>query len=343
MLSPTDSPTGLAAYRGWVGPRQPGWPGQVLDYLQLGIGSGTRVFIKPNFTWKKHVAGVTTSPSFLRELVDELAGRGARITIGESNGGNNLFTAEEAFQEHGVYDLEREYGVRVMNLSAAPRRKVRVDSRCEVEFSAPLLDEFDLVLSVPVPKVHAMTRASLTIKNLWGCMPDPMRLRHHWHLNDILCALIERLPRTAAICDGTYFLNDFGPMDGTAIRRDIVAGADNLVAASVLCCRLMNLDPLQVPLLRAAIGKKLGPSGCEEILLNRAIEPFCGSVKYAAKAIPLTYITRAAFHSRALTTLLYDSAPGRFLHQGLYRVRRHEFFRSLIYRDTQFIDSQTKL
>ena len=310
----------------------------MLDFLKLDIGRATRVFIKPNLTWKKHVAGITTSPDFLRELVHELAGRGARLAIGESNGGNNLFTAEEAFQEHGVYDLKRTYGVRVMNLSAAPRRRVRIDSRCEVEFSAPLLDEFDLVLSLPVPKVHAMTRASLAIKNLWGCMPDPMRLRHHWNMNEILCALIERLPKTAAICDGTYFLNDFGPMDGTAIRRDLVIGSDNLVAASMLCCRLMNIEPRGVPLLRTAIRKKIGPSRPEEILLNTPIEPFVGDVNYTVKAIPLTYITKAAFHSRALTMLLYDSAPGRFLHQCLYRLRRREFFRSLIYRNTQFID-----
>src|SRR5437762_3244305 len=115
MLPGTDSATAtrVERYRGWIGPRQPGWCAQVLSFLKLDTGSATRVFIKPNFTWKKHVAGVTTSPGFLRELVHELAGRGARITIGESNGGNNLFTAEEAFREHGVYDLERAYGVRV--------------------------------------------------------------------------------------------------------------------------------------------------------------------------------------------------------------------------------------
>ncbi len=340
MLPGTDSAATdcVTRYRGWIGSRQPGWPARVLSFLELDIGLGTRVFVKPNLTWKKHIAGVTTSPGFLRELVHELAGRGARITIGESNGGKNLFTAEEAFQAHGVYDLERTYGVRVMNLSAAPRRRVRIDSRCEVEFSAPLLDEFDLVLSAPAPKVHAMTCVSLAIKNLWGCMPDPMRLRHHWNIDEILCALVERLPKTAAICDGTYFLNDFGPMDGTAIRRDLVVGADNLLAASLLCCRLMNIDPQQAPLLRVAIGKKMGPSQWPEILLNSAIEEFLSGVNYEAKAIPLTYVTKAAFHSRALTTLLYDSALGRLLHQCLRRLRRLDLFRFLIYRNRQFVE-----
>lgn len=340
MLPRTDSATTdcITPFRGWIGSRQPGWPAQVLSFLELDIRAGTRIFIKPNLTWKKHLPGITTSPDFLRELVHELAGRGARISIGESNGGKNLFAAEEAFQAHGVYDLERTYGVRVMNLSTAPRRRVRIDSRCEVEFSVPLLEEFDLVLSTPVPKVHAMTGVSLAIKNLWGCMPDPMRLRHHWNINQVLCALVKQLPKTAAICDGTYFLNDFGPMDGTAIRRDLVIGAGNLLAASLLCCRLMNIDPQQVPLLVTAIESKLGPSRWQDILLNSPPDKFLTGVNYEVKRIPLTYITKAAFHSRVLTSLLYDSVPGGLLHECLRRVRRLELFRSLIYRNTKFIE-----
>src|SRR5207253_7273227 len=74
MLPSTDSTKTacLGRYRGWIGPQQPGWSAQVLDFLKLDVGRGTHVFLKPNLTWKKHVAGVTTSPVFLRELVHEL-------------------------------------------------------------------------------------------------------------------------------------------------------------------------------------------------------------------------------------------------------------------------------
>jgi len=110
------------------------------------------------------------------------------------------------------------------------------------------------------------------------------------------------------------------------------------VAASLLCCRLMNIEPQGVPLLRTAIGKKMGPSRSEEILLNTPIEPFLSGVNYTVKTIPLTYITKAAFHSRALTTLLYDSAPGRFLNRCLRRLRKLELFRFLIYRNQKFVE-----
>jgi hypothetical protein len=75
------------------------------------------------------------------------------------------------------------------------------------------------------------------------------------------------------------------------------------------------------------------------------LERTCGAratyfsgVNYTVKVVPLTYLTRAAFHGRVLTRVLYDSAVGRLLHQFLYRLRRPEFFRSLIYRNTQFVE-----
>jgi uncharacterized protein (DUF362 family) len=296
------------------------------------------VFVKPNLTWKVHEPGITTSPRFLELLVETLVERGCRVTIGESDGGNNLFTAEEAFHGHRLYELQARYSFKLLNLTRQERRKVRVDTDCEVEFPAPLLDDFDMIISVPVPKVHAITGVSLALKNLWGCLPNPMRLRHHWNINRVICTLVATLPSSAALVDGSYFLNDFGPMDGTPIRRDILAASNNLLAASLLCCRLMNVDPAGIPLLRAATDAGLGPRDLNEIHLNTVIDPFVSDFAFRAKAIPLTYVTRLAFHSRFMTAVLYDSWAGRLLHQALYRVRRIQGVRTVLYGGTRYVE-----
>jgi len=48
-----------------------------------------------------------------------------------------------------------------------------------VESPVFLLDEVDVFVILPVPKVHVMTRVSLGFKNQWGCQPGAMRLRDH--------------------------------------------------------------------------------------------------------------------------------------------------------------------
>src|SRR4051812_41886592 len=88
-----------------------------LDWINASslINANTRVFIKPNLTWRVHKPGITVTPEFIRALVETLLPLTSRIVIGESEGGQACFKAEEAFEAHGLYSLEKEYGVRVVN------------------------------------------------------------------------------------------------------------------------------------------------------------------------------------------------------------------------------------
>ena len=58
------------------------------------------VFIKPNFTFPSYKAGVTTNPELLDAILSKIKNRAQRIIVGESNGGMNSFTADEAFRGH---------------------------------------------------------------------------------------------------------------------------------------------------------------------------------------------------------------------------------------------------
>jgi uncharacterized protein (DUF362 family) len=75
----------------------------------------SRVFVKPNLTWRKPTPGVTVTPAFLRAIVGALSDLTPFVTKGGSEGRQACFQAEETFETHGLYDLEREYGVCVVN------------------------------------------------------------------------------------------------------------------------------------------------------------------------------------------------------------------------------------
>jgi len=61
------------------------------------VARGSRVFLKPNLTWRLPSPGVTTTPKFLEAAVEILRERAGEIIIGESDGGYHAFKAEEAF------------------------------------------------------------------------------------------------------------------------------------------------------------------------------------------------------------------------------------------------------
>ena len=80
------------------------------------ITKGTRVFIKPNFTFPFFKKGVTTPPDLIRGLVEILVNRGAVVTIGEAGASLDVFNLHDSFADHGLYELQKEYGIKVVHL-----------------------------------------------------------------------------------------------------------------------------------------------------------------------------------------------------------------------------------
>src|SRR5260221_5729307 len=118
----------------------------------------------------------------IEALVRALISRTRNISIVESNGGSSAWSAEEAFAGHRVPEICHRYGAQSVNLTVYPRENVETEiggSPVTVELSRLLTRETDVFITMPVPKLHAMTGVSLGFKNQWGCLPDVKRLRHH--------------------------------------------------------------------------------------------------------------------------------------------------------------------
>jgi len=90
----------------------------------------------------------------------------------------------EAFKNMGFFELEKEFPqVRIVNLSRLPSKEIEIDTpRGPYKISLPeiFFNEIDFSISCPVPKVHCMTKVTLSYKNQWGCLPDVMRLKNHY-------------------------------------------------------------------------------------------------------------------------------------------------------------------
>lgn len=274
------------------------------------------VFIKPNLTFPVYRKGVMTNPECVEALVVALKDYTDRIVIGEADsGGYNKFNIADVQEKIGLKALEKKYGVRVMNLSTMPRREIVIRSgRRRVAFPFPsALDEADVVFSVAVPKIHMNTLVSMSVKNLWGCIPETTaRLKLHPYLGDVLREVIRNLKRTVAVIDGRYGLNRSGPMLGDPVELNWLMMADNLYAADTACCRLMQINPSRVPYLS---------HGAPEPEWNQGWEPFVRE-KFYLKRAWTDYPGLLAFNSPALSYLAYFSPLAGVLHKLLYLFRK---------------------
>ena len=283
-----------------------------------------RVFIKPNLTWPTHLPGVTTSPQVIEAVIAVLRKRTSAIIVGESNGGYHSFDAGEAFEKHGIYEIANRHGAQVVNLSKSKAEvvKAKVGSK-DVEVTLPslLLHDIDVFVSLPVPKIHAMTGVSLGFKNQWGCIPSAMRLREHSKFNEKIVAINKVLSPKIVVYDGTYFLDKNGPMKGEPVRMDLLMVANDIGAGDFIGCQLMGIDPFFVRHLTAAYRAGMLPSSPGEIAINADIQRFVKREFYLERNL-LNWIALPAFNSHLLTIIMYDSEIGGLLHKILYILRK---------------------
>lgn len=235
------------------------------------LSKDSTVFIKPNFTLPYYKEGITTNPLVLRSLFELLKDNAARVIVGESDGGNNSFTADQAFKAHGMYEICKETGVELVNLSNIPAETVEgtIQGRSvRVRLPTMLLHDVDCFISVPVLKVHVMTTVTLSMKNLWGCYPDTMRCLHHKYLSRKLALITKSLNPQLVLIDGTYALDGHGPMYGTPIKTNLILSANNPVVADTLGSTVMGIPLSRVEHILFAEKEGLGTTDLSNVIMN---------------------------------------------------------------------------
>jgi uncharacterized protein (DUF362 family) len=297
------------------------------------IRSGARVFIKPNLTWKRPTPGVTVTPAFLRALVETLLPLTPNIIIGESEGGQACFQAEDAFASHGLYDLEREYGIKIINLSREKHEIAQTPvngKMVSVQVPSFLLHEVDVFITVPVPKVHAMTGVSIGFKNQWGCLGDKMRVNQHPYFDATVLALNKLFKPKLCICDGTFFLDGTGPLIGEAVPKNLIIVGDDVGATSMAVCEIMQIDPFSIAHHRLAFKEGMFPESFQGITLNRPPRDFA-TRRFHLHRSPLSYIHLATFKNVTLNKIFYDSVFADALHEFLWFIRKNPLIKRFLY------------
>jgi uncharacterized protein (DUF362 family) len=245
----------------------------------------------------------------LNELLKILRNRTSNVIVGESDGGNHSFTAEQSFKGHGMYEMCKELGVELVNLSRLPSKYIssKIQSkRVTVQLPVFLLQKADCLISVPVMKVHVMTKVSLAIKNLWGCYPDTMRCLHHKNLDHKLVQIAKTLNPKIVVLDGTYMLDLHGPMFGTPIKRDLLLISNNCVAADSLTALIMGVQPEQVGHIKLAEAEKLGVTNPEMIVINKDWNRFKQKPVTLRKTV-IDKLSTLPFRSELVAKTLFDS------------------------------------
>jgi len=286
------------------------------------VKTADKVFIKPNLTLPSYHQGITTNPLVLEALVKKLKDRTNQISIGESNGGLECFSADKAFLGHGLDKLAKKYGVKLINLSSLSFRKINFQlthKRIRIEIPNLLLDDIDVFVNVPVLKTHAMVKITLGCKNLWGCIPNSNRMLYHPFFSEVITEIAKLLNPKITIIDGTYAMDGNGPVFGDVVKMNTIIVSNHFGAADLVGCHLMKFDPRKVKYLEVARKQGLIPK-LEELIVNDSIHKFCSRTFKPIMRLN-NYVAYIAFNSRLLTAFVYFSPFSKVKDVVLRKIR----------------------
>jgi uncharacterized protein (DUF362 family) len=299
-------------------------------HLAEDFNKAKAILIKPNLTYPVYKKGVTTRKEFVELLIKVLRAinSGTMIYIGEGEGGYSSFSMTEAMQIMGFFEMEKMYSnVKIVNLSKMPSRTIELKVRGKpfvIDLPGPFFNEIDFSITCPLPKVHDMTRITLGFKNQWGCLPDAMRLKHHYVFNEIIPQICNSLKFRYAFLDGKYGLDKNGPMSGEAVDLDWFVASNSLGAFDLVVSKMMGMDWRKVKHLVEAQKQGLLPE-ISDVKLIGEIEPF--NRQFVLKRTFWSYPALIAFGSKWLTQFVYLSRYSKVIHNIMYTFRPREIWK----------------
>lgn len=234
---------------------------QALARVDLGPARGKRVLLKPNVgRVAPREAGITTHPQVVAAAIDTFRVAGADVAVGESP--ILGVKAEAAFNAAGITSVARERDCLLIDMDA--RRFVEVPVPRGVAIDSlkvcPEVLEYDLVVSLPVMKMHMHTGVTLALKNMKGCLWRRSKVQLHMlkpvegynekPIDIAIADLSSVLRPHLSIIDGTVGMEGLGPSAGDAKPFDVIVVSADVFAADAVACSLMGTAAAEIPHLR---------------------------------------------------------------------------------------------
>ncbi len=250
-----------------------------LTQMDLSPARGKRVLLKPNAgRVAPPGAGVTTHPEVVAAAIDAFCEVGADVAVGESP--IMGVKTKEAFDVIGITSVARERDCPLIDLDARRFVEVPVPDGLAIDFLkvCPEVLEYDIVVSLPVMKMHMHTGVTLAVKNMKGClwrrskvdlhMLPPVEGHDEKPIDIAIADMSAVLRPHLSIIDGTVGMEGLGPSAGQAKPLGVMVVSADAFAADAIACRLMGTMAEDIPHLRIGAERGYGVIDLDRIVVT---------------------------------------------------------------------------
>jgi uncharacterized protein (DUF362 family)/NAD-dependent dihydropyrimidine dehydrogenase PreA subunit len=218
---------------------------------------------------------VTTDPRVVKGLVSVVKeGRGHAL-VGDSPGNAYPGRAREVFEATGMLKAIEEAGAEFVQFEGLQPRLVDIEGgkvMKNIALAEPLFNSE--LINVPKLKTHMQSVMTGALKNVaFGCIPGTGKGRMHVLGNsseklasaiaDVYSAIRPHI--TLNVMDAITCMDGNGPSAGRVRRVGKLLASTDALALDMVSFKMAGLEVEQVPYVKEAISRSLGPANIDEI------------------------------------------------------------------------------
>jgi uncharacterized protein (DUF362 family)/Pyruvate/2-oxoacid:ferredoxin oxidoreductase delta subunit len=219
--------------------------------------NGKKVLVKPNILTDDDPAKcISTHPSVVEAMIRFLQSENATVFVGDSPAVHNRnFRGEKS----GIRKVCESTGAVWVDFTLNPVEKKIGTRKVKI---ASIVDEVDVIISLPKFKNHELVYFTGCVKNTLGLVPGFNKAKQHAIHQDrrafgeFLVDLNETVTPGYFLMDGIMGMEGPGPGRGLPVSVGLLFGSTNPVAIDIIASRIAGYEPLIVPTTRTALSRK---------------------------------------------------------------------------------------
>ncbi len=218
---------------------------------------GKRVLLKPNILSDDNPAKcISTHPVVVEAMIRFMQSAGATVLVGDSPA---VHTQKFRGEKSGIFKVCEATGAEWVDFMLNPIEKKLRKGKIRV---ASVVDQVDLIISLPKFKTHELVYFTGAIKNSLGFVPGFTKAKQHAlhqdrnKFGEFLVDLSEAVTPDYFLMDGIIGMEGPGPARGLPIGIGLLLGSTNPLALDMIASKIAGYDPMVIPTSRIAFFRK---------------------------------------------------------------------------------------
>jgi uncharacterized protein (DUF362 family)/NAD-dependent dihydropyrimidine dehydrogenase PreA subunit len=218
---------------------------------------GKKVLIKPNILSDDDPAKcICTHPVVVEAMIRFLKAGGATVFVGDSPAVHSQkFRAEKS----GIFNVCEITGATWVNFMKNQVEKKLRTGKIKI---ASVVDEVDLIISMPKFKNHELVYFTGAIKNTLGLVPGFSKAKQHAlhqdrsKFGEFLVDLNESVLPDYFLMDAIIGMEGPGPGRGLPVEIGLLLGSTNPLVLDMTASKIAGYEPIVIPTSRTAFFRK---------------------------------------------------------------------------------------